>query len=245
MAACKNGHLHFKSRKPCWWKFHSSDPTPCSLTALHSSKAVYRINSKWSMNCLSGRPCYLFQWCTRSHNNWAARSKIKQNIYALLVEYTSHNSQIWHVVSLVYDEGDGWCLRFLVCTRILCSWSTYHSAPSHPPSTDWITSPDQSIKWIVNQLIREMSSGSSFVEDRFDGALGSDILHFQQINFIIISIILSHSKPWSSCFFHLIISLGMFSHNNYLLLTSRGTLDTGVRSVGWTRAAPGSQGLSS
>ena len=140
MVACKNGHLHFISRKPCWWKFHSSDPTPCSLTALHSSKAVYRINSKWSMNCLSGRPCYLFQWCTRSHNNWAARSKIKQNIYALLVEYTSHNSQIWHVVSLVYDEGDGWCLRFLVCTRILCSWSTYHSAPSHPPSTDWIRS---------------------------------------------------------------------------------------------------------
>ena len=67
------------------------------------------------LTVLSGRPCYLFQWCTRSHNNWAARSKIKQNIYALLVEYTSHNSQIWHVVSLVYDEGDGWCLRFLVC----------------------------------------------------------------------------------------------------------------------------------
>ena len=121
----KNWHLHFKSWKPCWLKFHFSDPSlqPFSYTLQKPDSNQWDIstlstgsilNDQWIDSSLSGRPCYLFQWCTRSHNNWAARSKIKQNIYALLVEYTSHNSQIWHVVSLVYDEGDGWCLRFLV-----------------------------------------------------------------------------------------------------------------------------------
>ena len=86
----KNWHLHFKSRKPCWRKFHLSDPTlqPLSYTLqkpawnqhaikwdVSTPSTGSSLNDQWIDSSLSGRPCYLFQWCTRSHNNWAARRK--------------------------------------------------------------------------------------------------------------------------------------------------------------------------